>query len=44
MGILHTVLLILGTILLKAFSSEGEDYLDIEGSSSNGRRVYRGIR
>jgi hypothetical protein len=44
-GILYTILLILGTILLEAFSSEGEDYLDNEGSSSSsGRRIFRGIR
>jgi hypothetical protein len=30
-----TILLILETILLETLGSEGEDYLDIEGSSSD---------
>jgi hypothetical protein len=40
----YTILLILETILLQAFGSEGEDYLDIEGSSNNGRRIFHGIQ
>jgi hypothetical protein len=45
-GILYTVLFILGTILLKAFSFEGEDYLvtAVVVRSSSGRRIFRGIR
>jgi hypothetical protein len=45
-GILYTILLFLETILLEAFSSEGEDYLGNEGSSSSSssKRVFRGIR
>jgi hypothetical protein len=43
-GILYTILLILETILLKAFSSEGEDYLgDKCSSNSSGRRIFRSI-
>ncbi len=42
-GILYTISLILGTILLEAFSFEGEDYLGNKGSSSSGRRVFHGI-
>jgi hypothetical protein len=55
-GIFYTILLILETILLEAFSSEGEDYLGNEASSSrsggssavfgssSSRRIFRGIR
>jgi hypothetical protein len=44
-GIIFAILLILETILLKAFSSEGEDYLGNEGgSSSSGRRIFCGIQ
>ncbi len=42
----YTILLILEMILLEAFSSEGEDYLDNKvssNSSSKGGRI-RGIR
>jgi hypothetical protein len=43
-GILDTILLILGTILLETFSSVGEDYLGNEDSSrSSGRQIFRSI-
>ncbi len=44
-GIIYTILFILETILLEAFSSKGEDYLGNEGSSSSsGRWIFPGIR